>query len=379
MSRLLALPKQCLLCVLVTAGMGCRVYDAQLLRQVSSASRADRAGASADQDAALDADIWDESRPLPGCGNGWLDEAESCDIEIPAGEPGACPESCGDPDGCFTSELVGQRCGARCVSVEIAEPSSGDGCCPSGATPDTDSDCSGTCGNGERDEGETCDPPASCVRAEECKTDEVCKVARFTGAAETCSARCQILPVTECVSGDGCCLPGCSGEGDSDCEPVAASTGLAGDEPGPASSGSTEGPSGEAECTSAELCPESAGSQECAQLHAGGRCESCDCAYCAAEVLACESGDASFAGCPAVAKCARENHCDGWDCFCGGASVSACQTRPRGPCLWEIYATAGTRDVLTILVQANTAGTPLSEALKLVQCRSDHCGRICGL
>jgi hypothetical protein len=117
---------------------------------------------------------------------------------------------------------------------------------------------------------------------------------------------------------------------------------------------------------------------ECSAVHSGGRCHSCDCAYCAAEVARCESITQETGGCARVVECALQNHCQGSECLCGD-NVSNCQNRPLGPCLWEIREVAGARDYLSIWWTANTPGTPLAIALALVQCRASHCAETCGL
>jgi uncharacterized protein (TIGR03382 family) len=40
---------------------------------------------------------------------------------------------------------------------------------------------------------------------------------QLVGSAGTCDAACVAQPITECVSGDGCCADGCDESNDSDC------------------------------------------------------------------------------------------------------------------------------------------------------------------
>lgn len=82
------------------------------------------------------------------CGDGDIDEAETCDSAIAEGEPGACPASCDDGDACTCDNLLNAgTCTARCEFTPITTPSDGDGCCPPGANANNDNDCSPICGN----------------------------------------------------------------------------------------------------------------------------------------------------------------------------------------------------------------------------------------
>ena len=69
------------------------------------------------------------------CGNGRLDPGESCDVAIPAGQPGACPIACEDGNTCTNDRVDGTDCAATC-------------------THDVISNC---CGNGVLEAGEACD------------------------------------------------------------------------------------------------------------------------------------------------------------------------------------------------------------------------------
>ncbi len=99
---------------------------------------------------------------------------------------------------------------------------SGDGCCPTGCTHATDSDCAANCGNGVVDSGETCDTgipagqtgacPTSCNDGNACTTDTL-----LSGG--TCMATCSHTTITACTGGDGCCASGCNANNDSDCQP----------------------------------------------------------------------------------------------------------------------------------------------------------------
>lgn len=96
------------------------------------------------------------------CGNGQVDEAESCDVAIAAGEVGACPAQCTSAAPCERADLSGKECGLRCAVTVIDQPQDADGCCPTGADFASDSDCAQLCGNGMLDPGEACDGEATC-------------------------------------------------------------------------------------------------------------------------------------------------------------------------------------------------------------------------
>jgi cysteine-rich repeat protein len=89
------------------------------------------------------------------CGNGTIEENESCE---PEGAP-SCPASCDDGDVCTTDLTSGaaDSCSLRCTHLKVTEPRSEDGCCPAGANANTDSDCTAACGNGKLEGDEQCD------------------------------------------------------------------------------------------------------------------------------------------------------------------------------------------------------------------------------
>jgi len=168
----------------------------------------------------------------PSCGNGLVDQGETCDTAIPRGTPGACPPGrCDDGVPCLHTVSTGNPCTARCE--EITTPIPGDGCCPANATNGSDPDCPTSCGNGVVDLGETCDTaipagtpgacpagPADCASHDPCSVDELI-------SAGTCSAICvhaQVVAPSKAAP-DGCCPPGANAETDSDC-PVVCGDGV---------------------------------------------------------------------------------------------------------------------------------------------------------
>ena len=106
----------------------------------------------------------------PVCGNGAVEAGEWCDTGIPGGQPGACPVACDDDNGCTRDTLVGSGCLAYCSHETITAPANNDGCCPAGATGATDSDCPAACGNGALEPGEKCDPGIASGKAGACPT-----------------------------------------------------------------------------------------------------------------------------------------------------------------------------------------------------------------
>jgi MYXO-CTERM domain-containing protein len=157
--------------------------------------------------------------PTNLCGNGSVDNGEWCDTAIPDGQPGACPKSCNDGNTCTSDMMMGSGCIAKCANMPITTPSSGDGCCPPGASSQNDSDCSGTCGNGLIDAGETCDPgilwgPGACTK--DCVDPDPCTKDFIGGSA--CNVTCQHTAVApNPAQKDGCCPSGLTSNQDADC------------------------------------------------------------------------------------------------------------------------------------------------------------------
>lgn len=144
------------------------------------------------------------------CGNGAVEGAELCD--------GNCPSKC-PAMGCQLRTLQGSAttCNAQCVNGGMQTTcANGDGCCPTGCTATTDSDCAVTCGNGKLDPGETCDGncPTSCPAMG-------CTLRMLLGTASACNVSCVDAPSPQmaCVNGDACCPTGCNNTNDNNCAP----------------------------------------------------------------------------------------------------------------------------------------------------------------
>ena len=144
------------------------------------------------------------------CGNGVREGAELCD--------GDCPASCDDGNPCTSDAVMGtaSNCDAECRHTMVTRPINGDQCCPDGANANNDSDCSATCGNGQREDNESCDGndcPSSCDDGDPCTADSV------TGSARTCTAECRNTPITRAANNDGCCPSSANANTDNDCNP----------------------------------------------------------------------------------------------------------------------------------------------------------------
>jgi hypothetical protein len=160
------------------------------------------------------ADRWREEQAL--CGNGRIDEGESCDVAVAGGAEGACPGECTTEDPCEHVVLAGSGCYTECVSLPITRAQNDDGCCPPGMGAVDDSDC-GSCGDGIVGPGEECDPSENCPSQQACTQHRMCVVGIFTGDTAECTARCTYQEITDCLSGDDCCPVGCDSTSDGDC------------------------------------------------------------------------------------------------------------------------------------------------------------------
>jgi hypothetical protein len=166
------------------------------------------------------------------CGNGELEEHETCDPSASV----RCPQEsgCVSDDACFVPTYTGSvdTCDAVCDTMQIIECVTGDGCCPAGCNPGNDVDCApAECGNGTLDPGESCDPPdIPCV--DECEATEACETAEFWGFEASCTLECRREPITVCsMTSDGCCPDDCTYQTDADCaEPVCGDGSIDGDE-----------------------------------------------------------------------------------------------------------------------------------------------------
>ena len=357
---------------LLFACAACDVYEPSARRSDENRDARD-AGLGADvtdSAAADDAGEDDHASDEEHCGNGLIDPGERCDVAIARGRVGACPEGCSGRDACIEHVLAGRACMARCVEVKITRASDDDGCCPPEANASVDNDCAGHCGNGTVERGEQCDPPSACAKSDACRSDDPCQVAHYSGDPDRCTAACELRPIRACVSGDSCCPAGCTHQADPDCQPEDAGA------PCTENCEPTTDPDPEPETD-----PKPGMEPDCQTQHSGGRCEACDCEMCQVATTACLTapGEGGAEKCEAVIRCAAEARCTNLECLCGAQNTQRCRSWPAGPCVSEIRAAGGERDVYQLILSAATEDGPLARAVSVMSCRQQACRRACGL
>jgi hypothetical protein len=145
------------------------------------------------------------------CGNGTLEEGETCDPQS------SCETSCNDDNVCTKDQMSGSvaQCNVACLNSPITSPMSGDGCCPEGANAKNDNDCEPKCGNGVTEPGETCD--GNCMPS--CDDRDACTMDVVEGDESTCDLSCgaHLAIGTSGAQKDGCCPRGASLAMDADC------------------------------------------------------------------------------------------------------------------------------------------------------------------
>ena len=140
----------------------------------------------------------------PVCGNGVVEAGEDCD--------GNCP-ACNATAMCTRAVSGGTRCNPTCEIVPIIVAANSDGCCPSSANANNDSDCEAQCGNGVTEPpGETCD--ATCPSEASCDDGDPCTRDGVTGGA--CNTMCTNVDMGR-TGRDGCCHSGDDEFHDPDC------------------------------------------------------------------------------------------------------------------------------------------------------------------
>ncbi|MEY4575600.1 MAG: hypothetical protein RL701_303 [Pseudomonadota bacterium] len=368
-----------LFCGLAVAAASCSVYRSSLLdenTQIDGVDRSHSANTASDRGA---------NAPTTRCGNGYVDVDETCDVAIAHDEPGACVDSCVSKHGCYITSLVGTRCNVQCADLEISAAVDDDGCCPTQATAQNDNDCPAECGNGIVEHGEACDPPEKCPQQAACVTKAACMLARHSGSAQACTAKCTVQPIVQCESGDGCCPTGCSRPLDEDCDaspqpPTAGiplSNGAGGSLGMPADAGA---PATGCDGGTCDAEPQSE-IDSCVAVHAAGRCQACDCAHCPRELLACatEGSNTQIDAALALIDCATQHRCSNLDCFCGDANLNICGAYPLGACVDQIHSVAGSADVLQVLLSAISVDSTLGKVSTMLSCRAQHCSAVCGL
>jgi hypothetical protein len=283
------------------------------------------------------------------CGDGRIQAGETCDTDIAAGQPGACPtpSECAVADPCALTLLVSVgTCQAICLHYQVTLSRSGDGCCPPGATNAVDSDCPTACGDGVRQGSESCDvgiaPPAPGSCPVDCDDQNDCTTDLLSGAG--CHATCSHSPIDDPISGDGCCPAGATHATDTDC-PATCGDGIV--EPGETCDRSAVGSGA---CPSS--CPPSLSA--CLQTALTGSSDGCSAACVETPIAACSA--ASDGCCPAGCTAASDPDCSS---TCGdglvqpnetcdvalaagapGACAKTCDD--RDPCTRDLLLSAGT-------------------------------------
>jgi hypothetical protein len=164
------------------------------------------------------------------CGNGLLENGETCDRSIAAPAIGACPTTCDDNDPCTEDRWDSKgSCLDRCVHRPVTAFKSGDSCCPVGSNQNVDADCKSVCGDGVVEAKETCDraipagSPGACPVS--CQSTEPCSKKTLQGKSNDCTATCVASVVSTCGATDGCCPAKCGSSEDADC-PIVCGNGV---------------------------------------------------------------------------------------------------------------------------------------------------------
>jgi hypothetical protein len=360
----------------------CSVYDSDLLvgakpdavTQLRDAAMAttplvDSGPALGPDETATPAQPRDAGTPtqdITRCGDGQMTGNETCDVSIPAGEPGACPTECPPLAKCAPRLLNGTACQAECVLQELV-CQSGDDCCPGKCTADNDSDCSPSCGDGiiQESRGETCElnTATPCKKTDaDCDDHEVCTSDKLAGNPSNCNSSCTNTPITTTAGGDGCCPSGANASTDSDCTPSCGNGVREADE-------QCDGGNG---CD--PTCKFIGSPDQSACLNAATTdCEKCACMNCSGKETACRNGTdpTQNATCQAVLDCSQTNNCLGTACFCGPGCIFG------GPCWDEVTAAAGSTDPSMVQTAANDASTILGKAYAADSCRVMQCQNKC--
>lgn len=165
--------------------------------------------------------------------------------------------------------------------------------------------CIGSCGNGVIDQGETCDPPASCPTS--CDDASACTTDIMTGDPSTCDVICTHDPVVNCVDGDGCCPVTCNSSNDDDCTAACGN--------GVVDQGET--------CDPPSTCPTTCNDgNACTQDIMSGDPSTCNAACANNAITACAHADGC---CPTGCNASNDNDCPAscGDSVCSGSENTA--------------------------------------------------------
>jgi hypothetical protein len=278
------------------------------------------------------------------CNNGVVEAGETCDPRT------MCPASCDDGNACTIDGLTGSaaNCNVACSHQTISQCKSGDGCCPSGCNAVSDKDCSASCGNSVVEPGEACDPAASCPTPASCNDGTACTIDNLIGSAMNCTATCSHQSITQCVTGDGCCAPGCNAVSDKDCS---ASCGNSVVEPGET-------------CDPAGSCPRSCDDgSSCTIDSLTGSAANCTAACGHQAITQCRSGDGC---CPSGCNAVSDNDCSA---SCGNSVVEPGETcDPVSSCPTLARCNDGTACTIDNLVGSRANCTATCSHQAITQC-----------
>lgn len=124
--------------------------------------------------------------PTEFCGNGVVDDGETCD--------GNCPATCNDQNACTTDVRMGNAamCDVQCRNSPVSACMNADGCCPAGCTFQNDNDCAcipktcaqlgAECGTINNGCGGTVTCTDTCNSIEVCGAQNKCVAENFIGA-----------------------------------------------------------------------------------------------------------------------------------------------------------------------------------------------------
>jgi cysteine-rich repeat protein len=132
------------------------------------------------------------------CGDGKLDPGETCE----RGSSTACPSDCDDKYSCTVDLRAGNEstCGVVCAHTMIKLAYTGDACCPSGVSANSDGECGSSCGNQFVEIGEECDDgnTADGDGCSNCKKESQTNSC-LTALGATESDKCAVCMCTKCL------------------------------------------------------------------------------------------------------------------------------------------------------------------------------------
>jgi cysteine-rich repeat protein len=275
------------------------------------------------------------------CGNGKVDDGETCDDGNSA-DGDACPSDC-------TLAVCGDRKIEGAETCDDGNTAAGDNC---------PADCTlAVCGDGAVEASESCEPPntatcsATCQRIVGCGNGAV-------DAGEDCDDG-------NTTAGDGCSAS-CKAE------PVCGN-------------GKVEAPTETCEPPNTASCD-----AKCQTVNA---CKTCEQAQCPALVTQCENATGNAAAGPATGTprkqlclelldCVRTSKCAAGqveDCFCGpGVDPIACITGgATGVCKAKFEAAAETTNGVTVSERFADPNFAVGNAVRLLQCDKEFCSATC--